>query len=433
MGVGVEVECWAPSTSPRSPYPLPDQKLSHHRTSGWTAASWPHPFGVVRTREVAIGLCALCAARCVGPVVEYEIPPAPDAAAADVNAGAEDASSPTVLDASAADLGSGWVDASVYLEVGTTDLSVDDDRAPIFVAFGHGERTIVSCDGGRNWVGERTEALEPPGGDWSHSPHTARALAYADGWFFYAAGWGAPRVVRRSQDGVRWEDAVPRGEASDNWSGTGTGSGVLFGQANRGQRSLDSGQTWEAISPPGDGKGLYAYAEGTTLLVSLGGEALVARSEDDGRTWDSVRFSGDTLDCLAQTRAVAVGSALAGVVAADGAFCASESRGRSWRRGPDVPGGGVRSLVSAGTSGLRAYGAQGTFESKDGRSWLQLGVGPAMEAVTRGDASWVAHIDGQLHFSDDGVTWTRSSAPSGGAPFRHIVFGRARRPAECGR
>ncbi len=290
---------------------------------------------------------------------------------------------------------------------------------------------MVSCDGGHHWVGHRVE--ETGASYWGHHEWTARELVAQGGWFLAASGWGAPKRVRRSRDGIVWEDALARGEGGDTWSGVATENAVVLGQANRGQRSLDGGETWERFSPPGHGKGLFGYGRGTVIVVSLGSEPLVAWSDDDGASWTASPLTGAERRCLDSARAPVDGGGHFLFGSGRGDVCVSGDKGRSWELGAPVPGGGVASFATVGTR-IRAYASDGVFETSDGRDWTWLGEAPALAEVTGNETSGhVGLATSVVWVSDDGVSWTEAEHPREGPPLRHLAMGRGRIPEACGR
>lgn len=333
-------------------------------------------------------------------------------------------------DAATPDLGlAGDIDAGAPSDAGVPPPDAGaPDGAPLVVALGHGDRTMVSCDFGDTWVANRFELGAAD--DWGHHALTARALVAQGGWFFAAQGWGAPKRVRRSRDGVAWEDAIPSGDATDHWSGVATPTAVLFGQANRGSRTSDRGETWAAMSPPGHGKGLYAYGDGVVVLVSLGNERLVARSLDDGASWTSTRLDGDLVPCSDRGVAPAYHPGLFVFGSRSGATCVSTDLGATWTRGADLESG-ARQFVST-PAGLRAYTDDGAYLSPDGRAWTREGDTQRLSEILRlPTGRYVALSDAHVHVSEDGITWQPAPHPEDGPPLVRLAFGYGQAPAAC--
>jgi photosystem II stability/assembly factor-like uncharacterized protein len=74
-----------------------------------------------------------------------------------------------------------------------------DPKQPALVAVGHGGRILLSRDDGKTWTQVHFGHL---GSD--HSPWATKAVAYTNGVFVVAIGWGAPSAWLASEDGVNW-------------------------------------------------------------------------------------------------------------------------------------------------------------------------------------------------------------------------------------
>ena len=74
-----------------------------------------------------------------------------------------------------------------------------DPKSPVFVAVGHGGRTLVSRDDGKTW---QQVFWGFAGSD--HGPWATKAVAYTGGVFVVPIGWGSPTAWLASDDGVNW-------------------------------------------------------------------------------------------------------------------------------------------------------------------------------------------------------------------------------------
>lgn len=125
-------------------------------------------------------------------------------------------------------------------------------EVPAFVAVGHGGRVLLSRDDGRTW---KQVFWGHAGSD--HSPWAAKTVAYTDGVFVMAVGWGAPTAWIASEDGVNWRHLT---------SGESKVSGIKGADAD------------PSIMP-----GTWGLAGGRGVFVS-GGYMVTGATPDFGRT-----------------------------------------------------------------------------------------------------------------------------------------------------
>ncbi len=123
---------------------------------------------------------------------------------------------------------------------------------PIFVATGHMARSIISCDEGRSWVANQSDADllrcfaadgNPDGGDTNcdHNEGANHGLIQSNGWFIASYGHGMPGSVRRSRDGVTWERAIE----GTQFAGLTEGNGAILAAGRAPMWSRDHGSTWQ--------------------------------------------------------------------------------------------------------------------------------------------------------------------------------------------
>jgi hypothetical protein len=402
-----------------------------------------------------LGACWLTLAGCGEHVVTVIVPL--DAGLAD--AGAPDAGTP---DAGTADAGA--PDAGTA-DAGTPDAGVQPpapSTVPLFVLQGQAGRTAVSCDLGRTWRADRSDApavrcfADTGGTDCDHHPGNGQGLAYGNGWFVGTFGWGSPPgVIRRSRDGVAWETVAP----DANFGGLVFGRGTFLAGGWTPLVSRDDGATWERGGESGMDvwtvrRAGFGGAGGVFLLhASSGPSRAWARSTDEGRTWAAPEVM--PAECSAGdpwTGGIVSGGSVL-VTLEGGTACRSVDDGRTWRSAS--VGGQVESQLLWTGSEFVAWGRRdGTderslFRSADGASWTAvptrtrtlaadgsavLSAGPALGATAFGEGvyvgvngGWQQYYERQAFFrSTDGVTWDAlpASAFTGGHPVKNIAFGR---------
>jgi len=184
-------------------------------------------------------------------------------------------------------------------------LGGDFDPRPqqgIFVAAGHGMNIVVSRDDGKTW---KQVFFGGPCGD--HGAWAVwNSVAYTDGVFAIAAGWGAPGTVLASDDGLNWRHLAD-GNRKPSRKGTNPydmrTTMQLLGVNGTFVMPLcatpDFGRTWHEMSPYGfrDDKGervkvdlghaSMAYGEhaGGGRIIVIGDKGPGVYSDDLGKTW----------------------------------------------------------------------------------------------------------------------------------------------------
>ncbi|MDI1435907.1 hypothetical protein [Polyangium sorediatum] len=346
---------------------------------------------------------------------------------------------------------------------------VDPDLVPIFVAQGMVGRTVVSCDDGMTWVGNRSDDDTYPcfssiEFDCDHRPGAGRGITYGNGFFVATFGWGEPGSIRRSKNGVDWETVLegktfagivygsdvflagerppqvadafggawaPGGDVdSEVWNVRRTGfaphDGGRFllafnsGNGNDINVSKDKGATWARPTTlpaacAGDIQWAGGFAYGNGTIVALGGTGVACRSLDGGDTWTASNIGGEVDARLLWTGDTFV------TWGRDADYVSqryTSPDGATWTKTPTE---------------VRKKNADGT---------TQTSPGPLVGAVTRSDGgtyvavngNWGQWYDQQRFFrSTDGVTWDELPAGAfpGSHPIQFITHGLGERSVVC--
>lgn len=380
-----------------------------------------------------------------------------EATPVDDDAGAE-AGDDAGLDG-ASDVGGGadaGADAATDAPVDATpEVAPPAGTVPAFVAQGHAGRTTVSCDDGRTWVGDRSDAPTlrcfEGGNDCDHDPGAGRGLGYGGGHFVATFGWGKPGSIRRSKDGITWTKVL---------DGTTFGGMVYDGgflaAARTGRASKDFGVNWASVTEvPTDQWNVRhaAFVEGVGVVVVLeDGRPDLAITSDLGKTWR--KPTSLPAGCGKGVQGVAGNGKAFVVVGSDGTACTSTDQGKTFTS--SAMGGTVDGAPISTGSRFYAFGADASyarvrFESVDGKAWTKAktsvrsvgGNGPELGPVARSPVTgtfvavrggWMQWYEKQVFYrSEDGLVW--DALPAGSFvpshPIRGITFGHVDKSALC--
>jgi hypothetical protein len=353
-------------------------------------------------------------------------------------------------------------------------------KIPIFVAQGDMGRTMVSCDDGNTWVGNRSWDLE---GDplvcgskqakrctdmnCSYSvngqcktepccydtPDISKGVIYGAGAFVATWGWGQPGSVRRSTNGIDWTTTHP----DDSFGGVAFGSGK-FVVASRTPFFSGDGSTWTASKGAdfrnADGSTMwsvrrFAYAdyqgEGRFVAVASGNtdrDMLV--SSDGGQTWwrPTTIPSACAID-VSTYGGIVSGNDVIVIVDQHANACRSTDGGKTW----SLTATGLTQVLSHGVwtgKEFRFWGDDAYMvTSADGATWsktkmatpMRLGpvaMGGSGTLVGTGSV-WDGYEKQHFFRSTDGLTWKSlaTTAFVQGHNVLYLAFGYADPSTTC--
>jgi hypothetical protein len=359
---------------------------------------------------------------------------------------ANDASA-TVADVRPADLGGPETIARDSLD---NDAGAPADEVALFVAQGYLGRTVVSCDDGRTWVGNRSAddraICFTPTLDCDHNAGAGRGIAYGNGWFVATFGWGPPGGIRRSRDGVAWDTVT----SNTTFAGVVFGNGQFLAGGRPAWVADAQGAGWRMAGNPSLAtgnvrrSGFVPHGGGLFLLhANDGGTNDTMLSSDDGKTWWRPRALPAECGTDQWSGGFAYGNGIIVMMNGQGVACRSGDGGMTFtaaRLGGNVDG----RLLWTGSE-FMTWGARGVYRSADGATWASQPTVPAILAigpVARSDGGTFVAIRGgwqtwydkqQFYRSRDGVSW--EVLPTGAFPASHpmtfIAWGRGQRPQDC--
>ncbi len=388
-----------------------------------------------------------------------------------------DAGATTASDGSVAATDSGlWVDAGgpvMTFDAGPALISV-------FVANGHQGRTLISCDDGKTWVGNRSDndafvcwGDSPDGGpgnpdggsnDCDHTENSGHGVEFLAGWFIASYGHGAPGSIRRSHDGVTWERTVDGTQYSNLVVGD---QGRLLAASRSPSWSTDDGQTWqqgpEAAFASAAGDPIWnvraaAFSNGVFAMFAADTAHEVRVTTDGGTSWVHASMP----EICGAKYTVGFGSGGGKLLYVDQSTACVSSDGLTFTAAA-LPAGASSGPLWTGTE-FMVWGQLDAptyqrivMRSADGVTWaatptatrwalsdggVQLGGGPEVGAVGHNESGAFATVNGgwqgwyqkqQFYRSTDGITWDAlpSSAFVGSHPIGRITSGRVPTPALC--
>jgi len=320
----------------------------------------------------------------------------------------------------------------------------------VFVAAGHGLNVVASRDDGKTW--ERV-FYAGPGGD--HGPWAVwNSVAYTEGVFAVAAGWGYAGTILASEDGKNWrhlsdgKTQVSRKEGKPyDMPTTMQLLGVEGHFIMPWRATPDFGKTWHQTSPYGlkdeDGERIkvntghpsLGFAGGRVIVVGDEGPALY--SDDFGETWAKLDAEIGELEARG-TKTILGKDGIFILVKGSGEFVfRSEDKGETWKRhelGVKRPAG--RSYAGSIVGDEFWITGEVSMASKDGIEWRKLPEGTPSGRVAESESGVLVNVSRKrnsiLRSDDGGESWdevyTFEPEGSGGAQgLGGIAWGKVKR------
>lgn len=334
-------------------------------------------------------------------------------------------------------------------DAGTAPQEAGPTRVPVFIAQGKLGRTTISCDDGRTWIADHSE--NPSGRCWDdtspnnvecdHNSWSSLGMVEANGAFLATYGWGYPGVVRRTEDGIHWDDVLP----GHTFAGMAFGNGRVVANDHTPMISMSGGAagSWNpSTAIPSTGWTVRSIAfiadGGGRFVITLEGEVLL--SDDNGATWRSA--ASVPTDCAKAVRRTMHGGGTTVMFQNDGSVCRSSDRGDHWERVAVTDSFSSTPLFVDGK--FTIWTGSTRWQSADGAQWASTPGTPGVTigAVARGDSgTYVAVRDGwqvyyekqQFYRSTDGVSWDvlPQTAFNPSHPITHVIAGWAKPSVEC--
>ncbi|MBL9104771.1 MAG: hypothetical protein JNL82_27755 [Myxococcales bacterium] len=318
---------------------------------------------------------------------------------------------------------------------------------PVFLAQGHLGRTTISCDDGHTWIHDQSvdDAARcfEDGLDCDHHAYAGRGVAWGDGAFVLAWGWGHPGTLVRSDDAATFSVVMTD---TPTFADVAFGAGRFVANNSTTAISVDLGEQWGPGGPLDIGINtraieFVAQDAGWFIVAGESGDQRAVVRSPDGVTWTPATTRPP--ECGAYTLGMAHGTGVTVMASGHGHVCTSPDGGDNWTYVPISERLTSPPLWTGGE--FFVYEGGVVHRSPDGAAWSStplVGDGVVVGPLARSpEGTFVAANDGwmvwydqqKFYRSSDGVTWDTLAAGTftGGHPIYFMAHGRVKPGAGC--
>jgi photosystem II stability/assembly factor-like uncharacterized protein len=322
----------------------------------------------------------------------------------------------------------------------------------VFVAAGHGLNVVVSRDDGQTW--KRVFYGAPCGdhGRWA----VWNSVAYTEGVFAIAAGWGAPGTIIATDDGENWRHLTDGNRKSAAKDGKPYDMGTTMQLVGAGgafimqfEATPDFGRTWHRTSSRdmtdasgakvkvNAGHPALAFGAGRVIVVGDAGPAMY--SDDLGKTWVPMQVKVEPWEEEGARGIIAKDRVFLLLKGSGATILRSEDKGLTWKSHPlgvERPASRSYSLSVVGDEFWIT--GQVSKASKDGITWRELPKAVPNGRIAASDKGTLINVERKrnsiVRSTDNGATWTEvykytpdPQATGGAQGLADVEFGRVRK------
>lgn len=341
---------------------------------------------------------------------------------------------------------------------GSGDIVIGNNFIPAFLATGHMESSMFSCDGGQTWRGYRS--VDPNIRCWDnsdpalyeecdHTPYSNTGIAWGHNGFITSFGWGQPGQVEVTDDGINWSVV----NSGSTWAGVSYGNGTYVLNNRTSSVSSDG----SSFVDGGDADFIPWNARHTAYVTDGTQHLFIATANSSG-TGDLLITEDPTIDFQRPTTLptgcdnghIAYGNGTIVLVSTE--TCLSTDWGENWTTLPTALSN-ITGLIFDGQE-FHAYSRGEILTSTNGSSWSSqsLMVGGSHQASLHFSKvayhpdtdRWIAFYQAwanyyentQYYHSTDGINWTQVQkgtglVPETPHPIRQVTFGYLRESTLC--
>ena len=259
----------------------------------------------------------------------------------------------------------------------------------------------------------------------------ALALAPSAPGMLYAGSNSGVYLTR--DDGARWS-LVAKGLPDDpNITALAVSRDpnvVLAGTLSGIYRTRDAGANWTTADPRLTNQIINAFLSDpqNSNLIYAATDATILRSDNGGDTWSDV---GADLKSVRVWALAFTADGMTLYAATDAGIYASRDRGAHWQASSDgLPDGARPQSIIVTAHGFLAGTAQGTYRSRDGKSWSVIGgslssafTRPMINEPNQPDRVFVVVPQGIAKTTDGGATWNLLPNPLREFPILSLLLG----------
>ncbi|MCM8536953.1 MAG: hypothetical protein NE334_13530 [Lentisphaeraceae bacterium] len=316
----------------------------------------------------------------------------------------------------------------------------------IFMAAGHGMNILVSRDDGKTW---QQSFKGRPGGDHGYWA-VWNNIAYTNGVFAVASGWGAPGTIIATDDGVNWQHLTAKKTSMSRKDGkpydmkttmqlVGAEGSFAMPLAS----TADFGKSWAVKSPYGwkdkagnkikidIGHPTIAYGDGRLLVIGDKGPGVF--SDDLGKTWQHMTVKIDPWEKRGSKGLVYHNGAFLLLRSGD-SILRSTDKGMTWKSHKlDIKRPAGRSFCLSVAGDYVWASGETTKRSKDGVTWEDIPQKKLSGQIAASDKGTLINVSRKrlsiLRSTDNGKTWQEvykytSEGKGGPQGLADVVFGK---------